>query len=207
MRVIGGRAKGVRLRGRRTRHLRPTSQMVREALFSILGDGIRDSSFLDLYAGAGTVGIEALSRGAASAVFVENRPELASLIRQNLASAHLTEEATVLCLDGTRAMARLATEQKKFDFVFADPPYYTGGSKVLDAVRAVLSRGGVLICQHSKREEAPSLAGLDQVYQRPFGDTLLTFYRVQGCPSHPSRLAQGEADVQGCLSRDVRSCY
>lgn len=177
MRIIAGIAKGVRLKGRSSKYLRPTPNVVREGLFSILGGSIEGSSFLDLYAGTGAVGLEALSRGAAAAVFVERRPELARVIRENLRAAHLEERATVICADGPRTVERLASEGQRFDFVFADPPYYTGANEVLERMQSILTEKAILIWQHSKREAAPALAHLPQTAQRAFGDTLLTFYR------------------------------
>jgi 16S rRNA (guanine(966)-N(2))-methyltransferase RsmD len=164
--------------------------MVREGLFAILGRKIEGSSFLDLYAGTGAVGIEALSRGAGEAVFVEKRPELAQIIRSNLEATHLVERANVLCSDAMRAVGRLTSQGQRFDFVFADPPYYTNVNEVLDEVHKMLGNEGNLVCQHSKRERAPSPAGLDRIDQRPFGDTILTFYRLTADPSSPPLCTQ-----------------
>lgn len=170
--------------------------MVREALFAILGERIVGSSFLDLYAGTGAVGVEALSRGAGTAVFVERRPELAQVIRENLLAAHLEKGTNVLCSDGARAVAGLMSSGRKFDFVFTDPPYYTDAKEVLDELHRILGRGGILICQHSRHEEPPSPASFQEIDRRPFGDTILTFYR-------PSRTSV--APQEGSVAQTFRS--
>ena len=189
----------MRLKGRRSRHLRPTADMVKEGLFSMLGQTIPGSSFLDLYAGTGAVGIEALSRDAGDVAFVEKRAELARTIRENLEATHLQEEASVICADATRAVKSLAAQGREYDFVFADPPYYTEGDEVLDYLHAILGQQGTLIFQHSKREAAPSPAGLKQIDQRSFGDTVLTFYHQD--PDHHSRSQLGLA-AHGLSSRE-----
>jgi len=191
MRIIAGIAKGTPLKGRRTKYLRPTSDMVREGLFNMLGNRIPGSSFLDLYAGTGAVGIEALSRGASAATFVERRAELAELVRENLEKTHLAAEAKVICADATRAVARLTAQGERFDFVFADPPYYTDTQQLLDQVHMIMKQEGILICQHSRNEAAPLPAGLERTDQRPFGDTVLSFYRAAPAAS-PNR-----SDSQG----------
>src|ERR1700687_5010649 len=127
MRVIAGIYRSRILKSRKGLALRPTSDRLRETLFNVLAPNIAGSRFVDLFAGTGAVGIEALSRGAAEVVFIENHAPAAVLIRRNLESLAITSEAQVLPLDALRALEKIARKHKPtdapFDFVFLDPPY------------------------------------------------------------------------------------
>src|SRR4051794_27503465 len=120
MRVVAGRVKGHRLQAPRGMDTRPTSDKVREAIFGMLRDDVVDQTVLDLFAGTGALGIEALSRGAASAVFVERRPPACQSIRANLKHTRLEGEARVLCLPVERALTML---EEPFGLILLDPPY------------------------------------------------------------------------------------
>ena len=120
MRVVAGRVKGHHLRAPKGSETRPTSDKVREAIFAILANSFVGEPVLDLFAGTGALGIEALSRGASSAVFVERRPQACQIIRANLAHTRLEEVSRVLCLPVERALGILETP---FDLVLVDPPY------------------------------------------------------------------------------------
>ena len=118
MRIIGGRARGRKLRRPQGLSLRPTPDRVREALFNILGSEVEGAAFLDLYAGTGAVGLEALSRGAATAVLVEKDPAHAGLCRDNLADSGL-EGGRVLEMPAARALQRLGGQRARFDLIYA----------------------------------------------------------------------------------------
>lgn len=125
MRVTGGEAKGRTLRATRAREMRPTTDMARRTIFDILGhDGVRDARVLDLFAGAGTLGIEALSRGARSALFVDDDRTACSVIKENLNAIGYADDARVRCDDAIRFVSKRT--RTPFDLVFLDPPYERG---------------------------------------------------------------------------------
>jgi len=182
MRVIAGSLGGRRLVAPSGHGTRPTSDRVREALFNVLGD-VSGAVVLDLYAGTGALGIEALSRGAVRATFVENgRPALAAL-RQNLKTLGLEGASRVIAQPVSRAIAALAS-QGPFDLVFADPPYAALAEAVrsLEAmVRAkdLFAASSVrVVLEHASRDAPPELAGLDRVETRIYGDTALTLFTL-----------------------------
>jgi 16S rRNA (guanine966-N2)-methyltransferase len=173
--VIAGAHKGRRLAAPRGRSTRPTSDRVREALFSILGARVEGARVLDLFAGSGALGIEALSRGAAAATFVDDDPAAVRAVRANLEGV---DGGEVLRRDA-RAFLRTAREQaRQYDLVFLDPPYRhaaTLGSELADGVAAVLAPGGLVVGESDRREplDLPPLT-LDD--ERRYGDTLIRLY-------------------------------
>jgi 16S rRNA (guanine(966)-N(2))-methyltransferase RsmD len=182
MRIIAGAAKGRQLRSLRGRALRPTADRVREALFDILGARVEGARFLDLYAGAGAVGLEALSRGAARTVFVEHHRPAARVIEGNAVLCGLAARARVLSAPVARALARLEREGAGFDLVFLDPPYGVGEAPA--AMQALAGRAGLVapdglvICQHSRREELGEQIGpFSRMRQARFGETILDLYQ------------------------------
>ncbi|MDY5846046.1 MAG: 16S rRNA (guanine(966)-N(2))-methyltransferase RsmD [Bariatricus sp.] len=122
MRVIAGKARRIQLKTIEGMDTRPTTDRIKETLFNMISHGLCDSSFLDLFAGSGGIGIEALSRGAKCAVFVEKNPRAASCIRENLTKTHLADQADVLVEDVIGALRKMEGH-RKFDYVFMDPPY------------------------------------------------------------------------------------
>ncbi|MEW6725294.1 MAG: 16S rRNA (guanine(966)-N(2))-methyltransferase RsmD [Bacillota bacterium] len=178
MRVIAGLAKGRRLRSLPGLETRPTSDLVRGALFNILMNVIEDADFLDLFAGTGAVGIEALSRGARSAEFVESDRRSLAIIRANLETTGLADRARVHGEAAEQAVARWARQQRQFDLIFLDPPYNRGLARAM--VRAVLSgrllrSGGYLIAEHHLKEEIDPGDEGRVVKQAAYGETCLTF--------------------------------
>ncbi|MBI4950588.1 MAG: 16S rRNA (guanine(966)-N(2))-methyltransferase RsmD [Myxococcales bacterium] len=181
MRVISGSLRGRRLRAPRGQGTRPTPDRVREALFSVLGS-VAAARVLDLYAGSGALGIEALSRGAAAAAFVERaRPALAAL-GDNLVALGLEPVARVWSGAVAEVGAALA-ERGPYDLVLADPPYDAVASG--EAVRAlerlfatpgVLAPGARLVLEHAARDATPSFVGFGAPDVRRYGDTTLAFY-------------------------------
>lgn len=180
MRVISGKAKGVQLQAVPGSGTRPVTDRVKEAVFDILGDSIVDSQVLDLFAGTGGVGIEALSRGAAQAVFVEKHPKAIATIRTNLRRTALVADARVVKADVFKFLT-LATQP--FDLIYVAPPQYQGlWSKTLlalDATPAWLDPHGLIIVQIFPKEFEPlSLTNLQLTEQRKYGSTLLCFYET-----------------------------
>jgi 16S rRNA (guanine966-N2)-methyltransferase len=192
MRIIAGSAKGFRLRSLKGQALRPTADRVRESVFGALGERVVGARFLDLYAGAGTVGLEALSRGAEEAVFVESHRPAGRLIAENADRCRLAAQARVMVLPVGRALARLERQERPFDLVFVDPPYGTGEAQAalagIAARPGLVSEGGMVICQHSRREEVSEEIGrLRRTRRMRFGETVVDFHQVwqeaSSCPT------------------------
>jgi len=181
LRVIAGLAKGFRLRSLPSYRTRPTSDRVRGALFNILGQHLPGVAFLDLFAGSGAVGIEALSRGAALCVFVDSSRQACGVIGRNLADTGLSARAEVHCKMVAASLDIVSRLGRVFDLVFVDPPYDRGmASSTFDliAARPMLLPGGTLVIEHSKREALSAEKGsLAIVRSEIYGDTRLSFYK------------------------------
>ena len=184
MRVTGGALRGRRIATPRGATTRPTSERVREALFSILGDPGADRAVLDLFSGAGTLAIEALSRGASSAVLVDSGRPAQKVIRANLASLELGDRAELLAMPVSAALKNLARRRPppRFGWVFIDPPY---ASDLGDRALADLGDGdlcepdGVVVVEHDRRRGPAERVGcLVRTDRRRYGDTELSIYRV-----------------------------
>lgn len=178
MRVIAGRLGGRKLVAPRGLSTRPTSDRVREALFSALG-AVMGARVLDLFAGTGALGVEAISRGAARAVFVESaRPALAAL-RENLGALGLAESARVVPQLAERALGAVIAEGP-FDLIFADPPYaaLTEVPPLVARMReaGAVAEGARFVLEHASRDAAPELAGFVPRPTRTYGDTALTIF-------------------------------
>ena len=186
MRVIAGKFRSRQLKSLKGMALRPTSDRLRETLFNVIADRVEGSRFLDVFAGTGAVGIEALSRGAREAVFIENHAPAAALIEKNLESLGLGAEARVLALDAARGLQRLAAEaaakRKDYDVVFLDPPYAAAEDyrRVLSflGTSPLLAEDSLVIAEHQRKLELPETTGnLDRVRMLRQGDATLSFYR------------------------------
>lgn len=186
MRVIAGTYRSRILKSLKGLALRPTSDRLRQTLFNVLGPAVAGSRFLDLFAGTGAIGIEALSRGAAEVVFVENHAPATTLIRRNLQSLGIRKGATVRATDAIRGLERLASNEKKessqYDYVFLDPPYDAAKdyARVLESLGSgnLVAPGGVVIAEHRRKFELPEEMGALQCYRvLKQGDAALSFYR------------------------------
>jgi 16S rRNA (guanine966-N2)-methyltransferase len=182
VRVIAGTAKGRRLTTLRTLALRPTPDRVRQALFNILGVQIDAAAILDLFAGSGANGLEALSRGARLAVLVEAHEPACRVIEKNLRLCGLHEQGLVWCRDVLDALPALSRQGHMFDVIFLDPPYRT--SLVEDTLQQLsdgrlLTPQGQVIAEHFFKRVLPEHYGrLRRVRVVRFGDVALSFYRV-----------------------------
>ena len=180
MRITGGVFRSRTLVAPRGAATRPTSDRVREALFSVLGsrDVVNEARVLDLYAGTGALAIEALSRGAAHATFVEHARAAVTALRANLRALDLGEKARVVVARAERAAELLAGET--FDLVFADPPYsdVAAAVQVLEALTLIGSAkpGATIVLEHAAKESPPTIYGLERVDLRRYGDTSLSFF-------------------------------
>ncbi len=181
MRVVGGAARGLRLQGPPSEGTRPISDRAKESLFNIFGTGIRGTRFLDLFAGTGAVGIEALSRGAASAVLVEQDRAVVDVIRANLTTTRLAEKAEVV---RSEVFAWLDRSHEPFDVVFSGPPQWQGlwgrSLAAIDAHPTLLAPDALVVVQLDPREEAdePPLVRLQLHDSRRYGNVALRFYSV-----------------------------
>lgn len=186
MRVIAGTYRSRILKTPKGLALRPTSDRLRETLFNVLGAGIQDSRYLDVFAGTGAVGIEALSRGAEYVSFIENHAPSAALIRKNLAALKVQSGVSVICADAIRGLETLEAKVKAgdpaYDYIFIDPPYAASAdySRVLQKVGVsnVLNHRGIVIVEHRNTFDLPeSLDTLKRVRLLRQGDAALSFYR------------------------------
>lgn len=180
LRVASGSAKGKKLSSLKS--LRPTEEQVRNALFNSIGEKIKGKRFLDLFAGTGVVGIEALSRGASQAWFVDRARKCIELIRKNLQECRLEDRAKVFLTDARKAIRLFGKKGEKFHFVFLDPPYQSIDALLqsLELISEVdiLEDEGVCIAQHLSGLLLPEEIGeLVKEGLKTFGSTTLTFYR------------------------------
>lgn len=173
MRIITGTARGCRLKTPKGETTRPTADRIKESLFNILGRRVEEAHVLDLFAGTGALGLEALSRGASSALFVDERT--ASLIEENAVKARLFDRAEIVRGDALRVLCRLGTLERSFDLIFCDPPYRRGlWEKALSSVdrEGLLSPDGCMIVEHgTEEEELPTLENLHCVREETYGRT------------------------------------
>jgi len=175
MRVIAGQLKGRRLKTPTWPGLRPTSDKLRETLFNILAPRIAGARVLDGFAGTGAIGIEALSRGAASVMFIENERRAATLIDENVSSCGIETGFAIERGDVADVLRRLPGETA-FDVIVLDPPYDAAGIEhTLDAAAARLASGGVLVLEHATRREPDIPASLMHMRNVRSGDSTLMF--------------------------------
>ncbi len=186
MRIIGGAVGGRRIRAPHGTATRPTSDRVREALFSILGPPREGARVLDLYAGAGALGLEALSRGAAHATFIDRDRDALECVSENASTLGLGVRAKVQRGEAVATLARLERAGERFTWVFIDPPYASG-----EAVRALTTLGqppaplldedALVIVEHDRRHAPDDAYGeLSRIDRRRYGDTEVSFFRRQG---------------------------
>ncbi len=185
MRIITGSAKGCRLETLEGTMTRPTAERVKEALFSMIQFDLEGRRVLDLFAGSGQLGLEALSRGAATATLVDHSADAAELIKRNARKTKLYERCRVLPTDWV-SFIRLAAKKEKFDIIFADPPY---GEKLIPTVLKrimeadLLAERGLFVCEDDEKEAA-DCPGLTLLRHNRYRKTYLSLYtRISGEPS------------------------
>jgi 16S rRNA (guanine966-N2)-methyltransferase len=178
LRIAGGTARGLPLTEPRGLRLRPTSGLVREAIFNILDDTVAGAAVLDIYAGTGALGIEALSRGAARAVFVDAEAASCQAILQSLSRAGFSDQALVL---RGRLPAALRTVEGRFDLIFMDPPYHDDtAAETLLSLSEKLAPDGVIVYEHGSRYNPPERpTGLVLTERRIYGDSAIALYASQ----------------------------
>jgi 16S rRNA (guanine966-N2)-methyltransferase len=183
MRVIGGKFRSRRLKTPGKLLVRPTSDRLRETLFNVLGPAVEDSLFIDLYAGTGAIGIEAVSRGAREAIFVEAHAVTARLIRENLKSLGIDSGVEVMEGDATRALEKIVKRRLVADFIFLDPPYEATEEhlRVLEFLDTshLVAPYGLVIVEHSVKMELPErFSRLELTRLLEQGDAALSFYHL-----------------------------
>jgi 16S rRNA (guanine966-N2)-methyltransferase len=182
VRIIGGSLRGKKLCPIKGLAIRPTTDYLRESIFNILADGVEDAVVLDLFAGTGTLGIEALSRGAQTAVFVDKTPQAIKALTRNIYACCLEGRSTILRRDILRGLSFLKSIDRAFELVFIDPPYDKGfverTMQLLDRAEST-SDGVSIVVEHSRREVLPEkVARFVLCDQRDYGKTLVSFYRA-----------------------------
>lgn len=176
MRVTGGIGRGKRLRVPAGDRVRPTSDKVKQALFNILDDRVADAAFLDLFAGAGGVGIEALSRGAGRVVFIDDDRKSLKVIRLNVDDSGFSDRAEII---PSKAESFIKKTGEQFDIVFLDPPYSLEIGPLLEQIgdSCLLKPDAVVVAEHFKKQASPKVAGGLSLYREAvYGDTVLAFY-------------------------------
>ena len=185
IRVIGGELRGRRLLTEDLPGLRPTTDRVRESLFNILVSrvDIEDVQVLDLCAGSGALGIEAISRGAAGCVFVEKGRRTSRLLQRNIEALGLESVAQVIIGDVSRSMDRLHKEGRAFDLILADPPYRASFlSELLERVPNLLLPEGICVFEHAPKASFVQPDSLERIFERTFGQTAVSIFSL-GTPS------------------------
>ncbi len=180
MRIVAGTFGGRRLHAPKGREIRPTSDRVREAIFSILGPTVLAAGVLDLFAGTGALGLEALSRGASEVVFVDQSADAVRLIRANIGLIGVQERVRIIHGPVNQAIHRLAGEGKSFDLIFMDPPYGKGAVQNTFSRLGEVARSGTrVVVEHDVRDLVP-LPSENQEWvklqERKYGDTAVSFY-------------------------------
>lgn len=176
MRVITGEARGRKLAAPAGQDTRPTTDLVKEAVFSVIQFEVEGAHVLDLFAGTGQMGIEALSRGAASAVFVDSARQAAAVIKQNVETCGFADRSRAYLMDANTYLSACA---ETFDLAFVDPPYQKGLAEVLlPLVAKHMAAGGVILCETQRGEQLPETAGTYRLHkQYRYGKTLVHLYR------------------------------
>ncbi len=183
MRITGGEARGRTINFPSGSKERPTSDFLRETLFNLLGT-VQEKSFLDIFAGSGSVGMEALSRGAKQAFFIEKNKKIAAVLQKNANECGYASRCSVMGLDVAAGLRRLSDAGTTFDIVFADPPYNRGlVAQTIKLLRknSVFHENSVIVIQHSIRENITSPEGEINIIrdQRRYGDNALTFLQME----------------------------
>ena len=182
VRVISGSARGLKLNTPGDDRVRPTTDRVKESMFIIVQDWVYDSQVLDLFAGSGALGIEALSRGASQAVFCDNSLDSIKIIKSNIEKARVVDRSQIVSGDFKRCLRDMEAKNQSFDMIFVDPPYYEGlFEEVLDTIRSckILKKDGIVIVEHDAKRPIGQVEGLEVYKEKKYGITMLTFYCLE----------------------------
>lgn len=180
MRVIAGQLKGRKLKAPSGLNTRPTTDRVKESIFSMIHPYLMDSMVLDLFSGTGSLGIEALSRGAKKAYFVDHNKQSISIIRENISNLGLLDQSVILFSDAIKALKELALKNEKFDIIFLDPPYAKG--LIIPCIQEIennllLRSEGMIVVEHDPEDRLPEMIGkLHKRKDRRYGNTNISIY-------------------------------
>ena len=183
MRVISGKARGLKLDTPKNLDVRPTTDRVKESLFNIINPYIRESNILDLFAGTGSLGIECLSRGAKNCVFVDKSKDSIGIVKSNVKKARVDNESTILNIDFKDAVKRVSVQNQKFDVIFMDPPYYE--NMFIDCLKSIdelnlLKEDGLIVVEHDTKDLFDdSIGRLYKSREKKYGNTTITFYKLE----------------------------
>lgn len=183
LRIIGGIYKGRRLRFPKDRNIRLTSDKVRESLYNILRDRIKEANFLELFAGSGGIGIEALSRGAKKVVFIEKNRNAVRIIQENLKIINSESKAEIINFNIIEGLKILLNKKEKFDLIFLDPPY-KNVKLLLDTLKFIstidiFQKNCIIIIEHYKKISLPEKVEIFERYRNlKYGDSMLSFYKI-----------------------------
>ncbi|SMB93558.1 16S rRNA (guanine(966)-N(2))-methyltransferase RsmD [Desulfonispora thiosulfatigenes DSM 11270] len=182
MRIIAGLCKGKNLKSLKGMNTRPTSDRVKEAVFSVLTNKIVDQKVLDLFGGTGNIGLEALSRGCSSVVFVEKNIKAMQIIKENVADCGFAEKVSYFNLDAFKAVSVLKENKQSFNLIYLDPPY---NLEILDSLLETLVKSNILeplaiiVVESSKNTQiAEKIENLEKVKENIYGDTKITYYQL-----------------------------
>ncbi|SFM52427.1 16S rRNA (guanine(966)-N(2))-methyltransferase RsmD [Thermodesulforhabdus norvegica] len=178
IRITGGRFKGRRLLVPGGKKVRPTTERVRESIFSIIGDRVQGARVLDVFAGTGVLGLEALSRGAVHAVFIERNPRVFSVLKQNIALCNAEKESEVYCLDWLKGVKKLFERGLAFDLIFADPPYDLHlGRRFFENVRELSHPETIVVFERSAGRSIEFEEDKWKLIRvRKYGETVIDFF-------------------------------
>jgi 16S rRNA (guanine(966)-N(2))-methyltransferase RsmD len=183
MRVISGSARGLKLKTPTNEDIRPTTDRVKESLFNIINNYIIDSNILDLFSGTGSLGIEALSRGAMKCVFVDLSKDSMSIIKDNIEKARGNDKSETMLTDYAGAISKLSLKNEKFDVIFMDPPYHKNiFIPALEKISSakILKDDGIIIVEHDSKDTLPDNVGnLVKDRDKKYGKTTLSFYILE----------------------------
>jgi 16S rRNA (guanine(966)-N(2))-methyltransferase RsmD len=196
MRVIAGEFRGRHLAGVKGLATRPILDRVKESLFSILDDTVDDARVLDLFSGSGTIGIEALSRGASSVVMVDKSRGARVAAEKNIATLCIEDRVQFVGADACRTVRRLGAEGAKFELIFVDPPYFQNlvgpALQTIHESGILAAEGMVVVRQHKKEQSPVTGGGWCLLRQRQIGDTVLTFLGLRDAGSETTMTGGGE---------------
>ena len=179
MKIISGTLKGRNIEGYNIEGTRPTMDRVKESLFGMIQDYIKDSTVLDLFAGSGNLGVEAISNGAKIAYFIDNNHEVIKVLNKNIANLDIQSKSRVILSDWKKALNTFATQNIKFDLIFIDPPYaYDVYEKILNKVSTLnlLSDNGLIIMEHSNLHLPTTYENLTLYKERNYGNKSINIY-------------------------------
>ena len=181
MRILAGKARGRKIAAPTGRRTRPTLQVVRKSIFDTLGNRVAGARVLDLFSGAGTLGLESLSRGSKAATFVEVDVATIRILEKNVSELSFAEQCTLVHGDALTVLLSSCRKGVKYDIVFADPPYGSeSAAQLIEAFRRcdILQPLGILVVEHAKPAAFPSQMGLLTLWKtREFGETRVSFYQ------------------------------